>query len=134
MATGQSTPIREATLAAERVAEEEREQHEVDTEDRGQQPHGGAPVERLREHAAEERAERGPEERCRVEDAYHLSALGGVVDVREGGCTDGYEGARSVLIFRKRKENRGRAGEKARCLRRDGRRVPTQLLGRRACR
>jgi len=76
----------------------EHEQDEVDSEERGQHPHGGASAERLRERAAEERAEREAEQWGGIEDAYHLSALGGVVDVREGSCADSYEGARTVRI------------------------------------
>jgi len=97
-ATRESTPIRKAALAAERVAEEEREQDEVDAEERGQHPHGGAPAERLSERAAEERAKGEAEQWRGVEDAYHLSALGRVVDVREGSCADSYEGAGTVRI------------------------------------
>ena len=71
-------PIRQAALAAKRVAEKEREEDEVDAEEGGEQPEGGAPAERLREDAAQQRAERGPEERRGVENAHHLSALCGV--------------------------------------------------------
>ena len=71
-------PIRQAALAAKRVAEKEREEDEVDAEEGREQPEGGAPAERLGEDAAQQRAERGPEEWRGVEDAHHLSALCGV--------------------------------------------------------
>jgi hypothetical protein len=38
------------------------------------------------------------EQRRGVEDAYHPSAIAGVVDVRDGSCADGYEAARTVRI------------------------------------
>jgi hypothetical protein len=94
--TRESTPIRKATLAAERIAEEQHEEHEIGTKEHYQQPKHCAPAERLRKRTTEQWAKRDTEQWRSVVDARHLSTLCGIVDVREGGCADCYEGTRAV--------------------------------------
>ena len=73
--------IQQAPLHAERVAEEEQKCGKAAAHEDDEEPERCAPGEELRENAAEDRSEGGPQEGCGVVDAHHGPALGLIVNV-----------------------------------------------------